>query len=123
MAELPVLVAGAGIGGLTFACALARKGIPCRIYEKAMQLRPVGAGISMQGNAMLAFRAIGLDERVRGAGTAPSCVDIRRSDGGMLARIDLAAIERKIGAPTIAIHRGELHAVLHAAAGDVVELG
>jgi 2-polyprenyl-6-methoxyphenol hydroxylase-like FAD-dependent oxidoreductase len=123
MAELPVLIAGAGIGGLTLACALARKGIACRVFEKAKQLRPIGAGITMQGNAMLAFRAIGLEGAVRDAGAAPTRLDIRRSDGGLLARVDLAAVEQALGATTIAIHRGDLHAVLHAAAGDVVTLG
>lgn len=121
--ELPVLIAGAGIGGLTLACALKRRGIACRVFEKAKELRPIGAGITMQGNAMLALRAIGLEDAVRAAGEAPSRVEIRRADGGLLVGMDLAPIERAVGATTIAIHRGELHGVLLAHAGDVITLG
>lgn len=123
MAEPPVLIAGAGIGGLTLACALAQRGVACRVFEKASVLRPVGAGITMQGNAMRAFATIGLDQAVREAGSVPARGAIRRADGGLLAALDFATVERALGAPTVAIHRGELHAVLHAAAGDVVELG
>jgi 2-polyprenyl-6-methoxyphenol hydroxylase-like FAD-dependent oxidoreductase len=121
--ELPVLIAGAGIGGLTLACALQRRGIACRVFEKAKELRPIGAGITMQGNAMLALRAIGLEDAVRAAGEAPSRIEIRRADGALLVGMDLAPIERAVGATTIAIHRGELHGVLHAHAGDVITLG
>lgn len=121
--ELPVLIAGAGIGGLTLACALRKRGIACRVFEKAKELRPIGAGITMQGNAMLALRAIGLEDAVRAAGEAPARVEMRRSDGALLLGMDLAPVERAVGATTIAIHRGELHGVLHAHAGDVVTLG
>jgi 2-polyprenyl-6-methoxyphenol hydroxylase-like FAD-dependent oxidoreductase len=123
MRELPVLIAGAGIGGLTLARALRERGIPCRVFEKAKALAPIGAGITMQGNAMLAFRAIGLEDQVRAAGEVPARVEMRRFDGKLLLAMDLAEVERAVGATSVALHRGDLHAVLRAAAGDVVELG
>ena len=124
MAEaLPVLIAGAGIGGLTLACALRRHGVPCRVVERTPVLRPVGAGITMQGNAMLAFRSIGLEAAVRATGAAPREMAIYRADGRLLTRIDVTEVERRVGAPTVAMHRGDLHAALASAAGDVVMLG
>src|SRR5687768_16510691 len=123
MDELPVLIAGAGIGGLTLASALRARGIACRVYEKAKALEPIGAGITMQGNAMLAFRAIGLEDAVRAAGAVPARVEMRRDDGKLLVAMELAEIERAVGATSVALHRGDLHAVLHDRAGDVVMLG
>jgi 2-polyprenyl-6-methoxyphenol hydroxylase-like FAD-dependent oxidoreductase len=121
--SLPIIIAGAGIGGLTLAAALKHHGIACRVFEKAAALRPIGAGITMQSNAMLALRAIGLEDAVRAAGAVAGRADLRRDDGGLLATVDFAAIAQAIGAPTVAIHRGDLHAVLLAAAGDVTLLG
>ena len=47
----PILVAGAGIAGLTLAIALRRAGLPVRVYEQARALREVGAGITVGPNA------------------------------------------------------------------------
>ncbi|MER6943034.1 FAD-dependent monooxygenase [Nonomuraea sp. NPDC000554] len=40
----PVLIAGAGTGGLTLAAGLAGRGIPAVVLEQADQLAPVGRG-------------------------------------------------------------------------------
>ena len=50
-----ILIAGAGIGGLTLGCALSRHGIPFRIFEKAPELKPAGAGIALAENALRAL--------------------------------------------------------------------
>ena len=46
-------IIGAGIGGLTTAIALEQKGIKIRIFERAEQIKPVGAGIILASNASL----------------------------------------------------------------------
>jgi 2-polyprenyl-6-methoxyphenol hydroxylase-like FAD-dependent oxidoreductase len=48
----PVVVCGAGIGGLTAAIALRRRGFEVRVFERAKELEPLGAGITVQVNAM-----------------------------------------------------------------------
>jgi len=61
-------IAGAGIGGLTAAAALARRGWSVRVHEAAPDLRAYGAGIYVWGNGLKVLQAIGAyDEAVAGA--------------------------------------------------------
>ena len=50
-----IVIAGGGIGGLTLGCALSQARKPFRIFERAVELRPVGAGIALSPNAFQAF--------------------------------------------------------------------
>ena len=63
-----IVIAGAGIGGLTLGCALARAGLPFVIFERAEELRPAGAGIALSQNAFAALAHLGLEETARAAG-------------------------------------------------------
>ncbi|MEZ0302913.1 MAG: FAD-dependent oxidoreductase, partial [Hyphomicrobiaceae bacterium] len=46
----PVLIVGAGIGGLTCALALLQRGIDVEVYEQATELREIGAGVQISAN-------------------------------------------------------------------------
>jgi len=48
----PVLIAGAGIGGLSLALTLHQIGVPCRVLESVGSLKPLGVGINLQPNAV-----------------------------------------------------------------------
>ena len=48
----PVLVAGAGIGGLAVALTLHQIGVPCLVLESVAELKPLGVGINLQPNAV-----------------------------------------------------------------------
>lgn len=63
---LPVraIVVGGGIGGLSAAIALRQVGLEAVVFEKAGELREIGAGISLWANAMKALRKLGLYETV-----------------------------------------------------------
>jgi 2-polyprenyl-6-methoxyphenol hydroxylase-like FAD-dependent oxidoreductase len=74
LSERPILVAGAGIGGLSAAAALLRAGFEVEVFERAPALTEVGAGLTLQSNAMAALRAVGLDEPVAAAG-----IEVRRT--------------------------------------------
>jgi len=62
------IVVGGGIGGLSAAIALRQVGVEVVVFEKAGELREIGAGISLWANAMKALRELGLYEAVLAVG-------------------------------------------------------
>ncbi|WP_374772485.1 FAD-dependent monooxygenase [Streptomyces sp. NBC_01310] len=110
-----VVVAGAGIGGLTAAVALHRRGWRVTVCERAPGPTAVGAGIVLAPNALRAFDAIGFDV-TRAVGRAvPAAMGLRRSDGRWLNRADTTALTARYGGPPLAVHRSALAGALAAA--------
>ena len=70
MTEYPVLIAGGGIGGLSGALGLARKGFGVVVLEKSPKLGEIGAGIQIGPNAFHAFDYLGVGDEARGTTTA-----------------------------------------------------
>lgn len=60
MGGLKVAIVGAGIGGLTAAIALHRRGIAVTVYEKASELRELGAGVAIGANGARVYQSLGL---------------------------------------------------------------
>jgi 2-polyprenyl-6-methoxyphenol hydroxylase-like FAD-dependent oxidoreductase len=119
-----VAIAGAGIGGLTLTAALRRRGIDVQVLERASSIQPVGAGITVQANAMTALATLGLADAVAAAGVALGEIAMLDRRGRPLGPVvDVGALSAELGAPTIAIHRARLHRVLLDAAGVEVTLG
>ena len=122
--DAPILIIGAGIGGLTLACALERRGFECRLFERARELTPVGAGIMVQTAAMLALRTLELDGAVAGAGQEVRLGLGKTERGKLLQRTSMAFLSEELGVPTVAMHRARLQEVLLAGLGKVpLELG
>lgn len=115
-----VLIAGAGIGGLTAALALKQAGIDVHVYEQAAVLREVGAGLLIGPNAVRVLHHLGLEEKLRAVATIPESLDSRDwQDGSVFSRIPFADIAvARWGALAYNIHRADLHDTLHAAVGD-----
>ena len=109
-----VIVAGAGIAGLTAALALARAGIRVTVFEQAEKLEEAGAGLQLSPNGSRVLIALGLRERLASVAVAPQA--IRVMSGGSareIVRIPLGdELERRYGAPYWSIHRGDLQSVL-----------
>src|SRR5215471_10838536 len=116
-----VLIAGAGIGGLTAALAIAQRGFQVAVFDQAPRLDEIGAGIQLSPNASRVLIALGLGERLRPHVVAPQelCV-LHAQSARMLARAPLgAAAEDRYGAPYWVIHRGDLQtALLEAVSAD-----
>lgn len=121
----PIVVAGAGIGGLTLAIALQQRGMRVRVLERTATLTPVGAGLALQPNAMVLLSALGLAEAVLAAGQSVARAVMLDARGTPLGREhDMAALSAPFGAPVVAIHRARLHdLLLRALAPGTVELG
>src|SRR5207249_1810892 len=62
-----VIVIGSGIAGLSAAVALRRVGLDVAVYERAPELREVGAGISLWANALRTLSHLGAGDVVRAA--------------------------------------------------------
>ena len=118
-----IVIAGAGIGGLTAALALRARGFAVRVFERVPTLRPVGAGLTLQHNAMRALASIGLDEAVAAVGHRLTRMHVRGWDGRVLQRLDAEAAAVRWGAPMIGVHRAALHRVLVERVGDDLTLG
>jgi salicylate hydroxylase len=112
-----VIVIGAGIGGLAAALTLTRSGADVQVFEQAVDLHEVGAGIQISPNASRILHRLGLGDALRREGVRPHAVVFRRwDDGTELARQPLAdACERNFGAPYYHFHRADLLNVLSAA--------
>ena len=113
-----VMIAGAGIGGLTAALALARTGLRVAIYEQAGRLEEAGAGIQLSPNASRVLLDLGLGELLRPHLVTPEGLVVRSVPSGrVLARAPLGtAIALRYGAPYWVIHRADLQAALLEAA-------
>jgi 2-polyprenyl-6-methoxyphenol hydroxylase-like FAD-dependent oxidoreductase len=115
-----IMIAGAGIGGLTLGCALARAGRPFRIIERSERLRPAGAGIALSANALRALAYIGLDDIVRASGHEVTVAAICDPNGRALLEVPVHAI---VPGGTIALERERLHQALQRTLGVPVSLG
>jgi salicylate hydroxylase len=113
-----VFIAGAGIGGLSAALAIARQGFPVAIFEQAPRLEEIGAGIQLSPNASRILIALGLGDTLQRHVVAPDELRVMNGrTGRMLASTPLGALAAsRYGAPYWVIHRGDLQAVLVAAA-------
>ncbi|HVZ54820.1 MAG TPA: FAD-dependent monooxygenase [Pseudolabrys sp.] len=113
-AKLKVAIIGAGMGGLTAAAILARKGIDANVYEQATEFTRIGSGIQMSPNAMKVLRGIGLEDGLRAIAFRPEHQLSRDWDTGHI-NLDYPfgdTAERRYGAPYLLMHRGDLHALL-----------
>jgi len=109
-----VLVVGAGIGGLTAALALLKRGIDVQVCEQSSQLREVGAGIQISSNGTRVLFALGLEAALAKVQVRPERRELRHwSTGETWNWFDLGDknIER-FGTPHLMLHRSDLHGIL-----------
>ena len=109
---LKIVVVGGGIGGLTTAIALQRKGFDAHVYESTAEVQPVGKGIWLPTNAMLALERLGLSDAVVGSGVPLERIEIHDKKDGLLLRLNLHQVKVKYGHTTVSIHRAALHRLL-----------
>jgi salicylate hydroxylase len=110
----PVLIAGAGIGGLAAAIALARRGIPSHVLERRPAFHEEGAGIQIGPNGTRILKYLKAADALRPHVGLPEAICVRDGTSGEeLARLPLGRwIAARHGAPYWVAHRKDLHAAL-----------
>jgi salicylate hydroxylase len=120
-----VAIVGGGIGGLTAACALRRRGIEVAIYEAAPELREIGAGVALGPNAMKVLRSLGLEDGVRGiAGRSDWQMVHNWKTGRVISKTSRREQAALFGSASATVHRADLLDVLtDSLPRDLVTLG
>ncbi len=101
-------IIGAGIGGLTLAIALKKKGFAINVFEQANELKAVGAGIVLANNAMQVYEKLGMRNVLEQHGNVVKEFYLATPDLKPMAGASLQQFEDKYGVKNIAIHRGTL---------------
>jgi salicylate hydroxylase len=126
---MKVIVAGAGIGGLTAALALLKKGFDVTVIEQAKELKEIGAGVQLSPNVTRALYQLGLAHSLSGVAFEPLGKRVRMWNTGQTWPLfDLGAASREIyGYPYLTLHRADLHNALvkgvRQVAPDAIVLG
>jgi salicylate hydroxylase len=109
-----ILIAGGGIGGLTAALALAKRGFACHVLERRDAFAEEGAGIQIGPNGVRILQDIGVAEALRTSAAAPAALQAMNAvSGATLTRLPLGDwIAARHGAPYWTAHRQDLHATL-----------
>lgn len=110
-----IAIVGGGVCGLALAIGLHERGIACRVYERAPEIRELGVGITLLPHAMRELTALGVGGELLEAGieNVESCFFNRfgqliyKEPRGKLAGYQY---------PEVGIHRGKLHRILFEAA-------
>ena len=110
-----IVIAGAGIGGLCAALALAQRQFEVAVYEQSPQLGEVGAGLQLSPNAMHVLTALGIADEVKAKAFSPNSAVMRHyQTGKTYFTVPLGeTATQKYGSDYLHIHRADLHSVLH----------
>lgn len=109
--QLPVIVAGGGIGGLAAALALVRQGFQVTVLEQAPEIGEIGAGIQLGPNAFHAFDALGVGDKARGRAVYTDYMVMHDAlDESQVGKIETGeAFRKRFGNPYAVIHRVDVH--------------
>src|SRR5580658_5043157 len=110
-----IAIIGGGVAGLSLALNLHRRGIACRVYERAPEVKELGVGITLLPHAMREFAALGVDRDLFAAG-------LETRESAFFNRFGQLIYKEPRGKyggyqfPEVSIHRGRLHMILYKAA-------
>jgi 2-polyprenyl-6-methoxyphenol hydroxylase-like FAD-dependent oxidoreductase len=108
MPSSPVLIIGAGIGGLALAACLKARNIPSLIYERAPELKEVGAALGVWPNATRVLHHLNLFNALAEKANVVQVGALREQNGRAMKEINLP----KTDVAGVAAHRADLHSVL-----------
>lgn len=106
-----IVIAGAGIGGLTAALCLHEKGFNVKVYEAVDEIKPLGVGINIMPSASKILHDLGLGPQLDDIAVRTRCIEYRTKYGHVI-QSDPRNVEAGFAAPQYSIHRGELQFLL-----------
>jgi 2-polyprenyl-6-methoxyphenol hydroxylase-like FAD-dependent oxidoreductase len=106
-----VLVVGGGIGGMATAICLRQAGVAVDLIDLDPEWRVYGAGITITGATLRAYRQLGLLERLKQEGAVTNGTRLRHFTGPIIADLDEPSIENGLPA-TGGILRPVLHRIM-----------
>ena len=112
---MEIVVIGGGIAGLAFALSLHARGLTCRVFEAAREIRELGVGITLLPHGMRELAALGLEERLR-AVAIENRESVFYNRFGQLIYREPRGRFAGYSVPELGIHRGKLHRILYEAA-------
>ncbi|MDH6253886.1 2-polyprenyl-6-methoxyphenol hydroxylase-like FAD-dependent oxidoreductase [Chryseobacterium sp. H1D6B] len=107
-----ISIIGAGIGGLALGNILKLHQIDFSMYDAAPEIKPVGSGIMMAGNAMQIFDKLGLKEKIENSGNTIHGISITDESLKIISRTNSLALEKKFNSCNVAVHRADLQKIL-----------
>ncbi|MGE5791802.1 MAG: FAD-dependent monooxygenase [Bacteroidota bacterium] len=129
MAKPRILVAGAGIGGLTAALALLKRGFDVDVYEQARELKEIGAGLQLSANGNRVLYALGVGDELKRLACEATGKEVRLWNTGQTWKLfDLGAVSvARYGFPYFTVYRPDLLEMLaqavRRAKPDAIHLG
>jgi len=106
-----ILIVGAGIGGLTAAIALRQAGFGVEVFERAAELKEIGAGIALSANAIRVLKHLGLMQQVIDRGAVIEAAASYNSRGDTISRLPTNLTD----VPSVCLHRADLQLALFSA--------
>lgn len=108
----PILIAGAGPGGLCAARALEARGLDVQLLERSPSLRTAGAGLILAVNARRVLASLGIDAELEAAGTHLRIGRVETETGVVIQDLALDRLHDQYGTSNLGIHRGSFATIL-----------
>ncbi|MSQ72439.1 MAG: flavin-dependent oxidoreductase [Betaproteobacteria bacterium] len=107
-----IVIIGGGIAGLCLALGLKQRGIACRVYESAPEVKELGVGITLLPHAMREFTTLGVEARLQAVGIE-NLESVFFNRHGQFIYKEARGRHAGYAYPELGVHRGKLHRILY----------
>lgn len=109
---MDVIILGAGVGGVTSAIALSRKGYKVRIFDRTETSSQIGAGVVLWPNASFVLQELGVLDKIALVSGQPTRMQRFDQYGDELGYLDICLLNQHMGLPSYSILRRDLQEIL-----------